>query len=104
MIEEEEKKYKILKIEKIDKDIEDSKRTAALYAVLSGMYSIMTAGFGFEAFYYDNPVKLFVSGIIGACSIYKIISYGEVHKEIDKLKKIRDELIDDSKDIKGRDK
>lgn len=102
MAQDEEKRYKIVKIEKIDKDIDEAKKNAILYAVLAGMYSITTAGFCFEAFYYDNPLKLIVSGIIGSLSIYKVINYVDVNKEIDELKKMRDELMNDK--TKGRGK
>lgn len=97
-----EKRYKIIKIEKIDKEIDEAKQNAILYAVLSGISSIMTAGFCFNAFYYDNPLNLLVSGIIGSLTIYKMVGYVNVNKEIDRLKKLRDELINE--EIKGRGK
>ncbi len=97
MTQNEEKRYKITKIQKIDADIDEAKKTSAIYATLAGIYSLMSAGFCIESFYVDNPIKLIIGGAIGALTIYKMTNFANVRKEITELEKFRSQLTDTEK-------
>ncbi len=104
----EENRYKIEKIEKLNKDITQKKYTAVVHAITSAVYALNAVWISHYATTSSGALAITIGGVFGTLSIIELIGTKNRKKEMDELIQMKNELVEDeiisNEEDKGRNK
>ena len=92
----EENRYKIEKIEKLNKDINRKKYTTIIHAITSASYALYAVWLSIYSMSLSSAIGISFGGLFGTLSIIELINGTKKRKEMIELSKIKDELMNDN--------
>ncbi len=94
-MENEEKRYTITRIEKIDSQISEAKKRVAAVSIFVGTQALLTAWFIIDAYALDSTLEL-ISGItMGTLGIYSAADLKREFNDLKKLKELRAKILEE---------